>query len=138
MKITIPLQASESILLVCGGRDYEESEVVFAVLDFILAQYHKLCLPPPIILTGGARGADRLTGKWADSRGLDRIDVPGNWIGRGKAAGFYRNGLMLRLLEPDWGLSFPGGPGTANMIEQLRRAGTPHVYSSEIEFGRTF
>lgn len=49
-------------------------------------------------------------GTWAD------------WKKHGKAAGPIRNGIMLRDGKPDMVVAFPGGRGTANMVDQARLA----------------
>jgi len=41
-------------VLVCGGRDYTDAERVATVLDELLVN-----APAPVIIHGGARGADQ-------------------------------------------------------------------------------
>jgi hypothetical protein len=116
--------------IVCGGRDYSDRDHVFAVLDASGITY---------LIEGGAPGADRLARSWAISRGVPHttvkarwfdVDRPGAVVRRGRyglydaAAGAIRNGKMLDL-EPERVVAFPGGTGTANMIEQARAAGVP-------------
>ena len=105
-------------VLVCGGRDYNNQERVFAVLDEI---------NPTFIIEGGARGADTLAWLWARRR-LDpdqRQQFQARWDQHGKAAGAIRNRQMLEEGKPDLVVAFPGGKGTADMIRQAKRAGVP-------------
>lgn len=98
-------------MLVCGGRSYENRPKVFGVLDAIHSK-----TPISVIVSGGARGADRLAEEWAAQRLVEcRIYKP-NWRKFGKAAGPMRNMAMLSKEQPDLVVAFPGGPGTANMV----------------------
>jgi hypothetical protein len=104
-------------ILVCGGRDFDDAELLFAVLD---------ALPQPlIIIHGAARGADTLAGDWAISRGQQQMPFPARWAEYGRAAGIYRNIEMLEQGEPDAVIAFEGGRGTAHMIAAARAANVP-------------
>jgi len=102
-------------VIVCGGRDFTDYEWMCRVLDL---------LKPDVVIEGEAPGADLLSRRWAESRGADVIAIPANWVRYGRAAGPIRNGAMLTY-KPDHVHAFPGGSGTANMIEQAERAGVP-------------
>lgn len=105
------------LILVCGSRDYNDYEKVNNILRFYLNDIDEL-----FILQGGAKGADALAKIWANSNGVPCVEVSANWGYYDKAAGPIRNKWML-MLEPDLVIAFPGGPGTANMITQAKRAG---------------
>jgi predicted Rossmann-fold nucleotide-binding protein len=49
---------------------------------------------------------------------------PAPWKSQGRAAGPRRNLTMFEASHPDLVVAFPGGAGTANMIEIAREAGT--------------
>lgn len=105
-------------LLVCGGRDFDDFESLSEELLW-LQDEHSI----DVIIHGGARGADALAGEFAK---LSRIPVEvyrADWTKHGKAAGPIRNRQMLTEGKPDMVLAFPGGRGTADMIEQAREAG---------------
>ena len=105
-------------LLVCGGRDFDDFEVVNEELTWLSGSHHI-----EVIIHGGARGADTLAGEWAK---LCRIPVQvfrAQWGAHGRSAGPVRNRQMIVEGKPDFVLAFPGGRGTANMIEQAREAG---------------
>lgn len=101
------------IAIVCGGRDYTDYEHVCRQLD---------ALGITFVIHGGARGADALAQRWALDRGIPFACVPAHWDRYSKAAGAKRNGWMLRL-KPEMVVAFPGGRGTANMVEQAVAAG---------------
>lgn len=108
-------------LLVCGGRDYSDRETLFHRLDSIHGQR-----PIHIIIEGGASGSDALARSWARSRGVHVATVAALWDRRGRGAGPQRNSAMLSL-GPDGVLAFPGGRGTANMVQQAKDAGVKVV-----------
>jgi hypothetical protein len=114
------------VLLVFGGRDYTNQQRVFAVLDNV----HQLYGIEKIV-EGDARGADRLAGEWADARGVQKEVHPADWKKHGRAAGPIRNRSMLKQSNPDAGLGFPGGRGTADMLQMLRTAGVPTAMMKE-------
>lgn len=103
-------------VLVCGGRYYADSAALFWALDGLLA--HGV----DMVIHGGAKGADYLAGCWASRNGIHQAVVPALWETHGKAAGMIRNRAMLTL-QPDMVVAFPGGTGTAGMVNEARRAG---------------
>jgi hypothetical protein len=105
-------------ILVCGGRDFSDRIKVYEVLD----QIHK-DTPIDMVITGGARGADRLAEEWAAEYEVPLMVEPADWKTYGKAAGPIRNRLMLVKYGPDLVVAFPGGRGTANMISLSITAG---------------
>lgn len=105
-------------VLVCGGRDFcDETFVETRLLEILRDREVDL------FITGGARGADAVADRVAERYGVQRVIVPANWNGRGKAAGMERNALMLKLFEPDLVIAFPGGVGTAGMLRISRAQG---------------
>lgn len=109
-------------VLVCGGRDYKDREQLFRVLDAAHLANPIICL-----IHGAAQGADALATHWASGRGVPRNAYPPGWIEHGKAAGPIRNKQMLDEGKPHIVIAFPGGKGTANMIQQAEAAGVPVV-----------
>lgn len=106
-------------LLVCGGRDYNDRDKVFEVLDLI----HRVRTIAEII-SGAARGADSLAAEWARSRGVKLTEKPADWKKHGRRAGPLRNLEMLDE-NPDGVVAFPGGKGTQHMIEISKKKGVP-------------
>ena len=96
-------------VLVTGGRDYH-GEVALP-LD-LLHQWFGITM----LIHGGARGADSKAGAWATSKGVHVAVVPAQWGHYGKAAGFKRNEAMLQL-GPEYCIAFPGGNGTAALLD---------------------
>ncbi len=105
-------------VLVCGGRDYGDKAALFKTLDA-----YDAVNPIDCVIHGAARGADTLAGEWASERAICCDEYPANWDRDGKAAGPIRNRLMLTDGKPDLVIAFPGGRGTANMMQQAKAAG---------------
>ena len=99
-------------VLVCGGRDFGDTEFVYRVLDRL-----KACEQVDCIIEGDARGVDRIAGYWAKKNRIDLRLFPADWDTHGKRAGPIRNKQMLDEGKPDLVIAFPGGRGTANMID---------------------
>lgn len=100
-------------ILVCGGRDFLDKELLDRTLDEISMQAEcRVC-----IIHGDSRGADKLAGQWADVRGVPVMVFPANWQKFGRSGGPIRNEWMLKWGEPDLVVAFPGGRGTANMVK---------------------
>lgn len=111
------------ILLVTGGRTYNDRAAAWAALDRAHAKR-----PITLVVHGGASGADTLADQWAEARGIRtrRFTVSKfEWQQHGRAAGPMRNGRMLAEARPDGVLALPGGRGTADMVRQARAAGVP-------------
>lgn len=105
------------IILVCGGRNYSDEKMVFDCLDYLNGQINI-----ELLVHGGARGADRLSGMWAEARGVHTALVRALWITHGNGAGPIRNRIML-LVKPELVVAFPGWRGTEDMIEAATQAG---------------
>lgn len=112
----------EQIVLVCGGRDYEDRQSLFMVLDAAHSAN-----PIKLLVHGGASGADDLAGRWARHVGVAWKSYPAYWKSEGKSAGPKRNQRMLDEAKPHIVIAFPGGSGTADMIRKAEKAGVPVV-----------
>ncbi|MDP9652003.1 DUF2493 domain-containing protein [Paraburkholderia caledonica] len=109
-------------VIVCGGRDYGNAEMLNLVLDELHAK-----TPIAMLINGGAKGADSLAFDWGLSKPSVHLHtVFAEWDTYGRKAGPMRNAAMLKL-NPDLIVAFPGGRGTANMIAQSRAAGVPVI-----------
>lgn len=122
-------------LVVCGGRTYSDRAAVFANLDHVHERRHIA-----LVIEGGASGADTFAREWAQARGVPyvteeadwkNLDVPGAVPKKGKygwynaVAGHQRNQRMIDLHHPTGGIAFPGGTGTADMVQRLTEARLP-------------
>lgn len=101
------------IILVCGGRNYTNRESIHNTLK-------KYVTETPLIVSGGATGADTLAVKWARSNNIKYRVFPADWKQHGKRAGIIRNHQMLDECTPDIVIAFPGGKGTQHMVKISR------------------
>lgn len=104
------------IVVVFGGRKaaYRDS-YVFRVLDAYHASFGFT-----LLVEGGGKGTDRQAREWAISRNVPHKTCDADWDDYGGYAGPIRNRYMLEHYRPQLAIGFPGGPGTANMIKQVR------------------
>lgn len=108
-------------ILVCGGRHYDDQAYFDRVMDKISMDLQRVVC----IIQGGATGADMLARGWAAERMLPcmTFHVQPYWERFGKRAGRIRNEWMLEYGQPDLVVAFPGGNGTAHMVQIATEAG---------------
>ena len=113
-------------VIVCGGRDYANFEMLSLVMDELHAK-----TPISMVIQGGAKGADDLAFRWAcRTKNVSITTHHAEWEKHGRAAGPIRNAHMLQD-SPDLVIAFPGGRGTANMVKQSKAAGVPVIEVEE-------
>lgn len=121
-------------VLVCGGRDFDDVDLVYAELD----RAHAID-PISHLICGAAKGADAIALMWADERGVTPLPFPADWFdlshpdavirtmrdGRkyDAKAGPRRNQKMLDEAKPDRVIAFEGDSGTADMVRRAKAAG---------------
>jgi hypothetical protein len=103
-------------ILVCGSRGWEsvwQVRMVYAELDKA---------KPTEIISGGARGADRVAEVWAKTNSVPITVFTPDWNKYGRRAGVLRNNQMLDK-KPDLVLAFWDGlsKGTKHTIDEARR-----------------
>ena len=108
------------IVLVCGGRDYHDHEIIIKALNS-MNEKHGI----ELLIEGGAKGADAHAATWADNNGIPRCTFHANWDYLGPKAGPIRNQNMLKFGKPECLVAFTGGRGTKNMISRARSWAIP-------------
>lgn len=106
-------------LIVAGSRDFNGYEILCDHCDRLLSQKH--LTHNIIIVSGAARGADRLGERYASERGYQVERFPADWQHEGKAAGFIRNCQMADVADALIAFWDGSSRGTANMIELARK-----------------
>ena len=115
-------------VLVCGGRDYADTDTEQAAeIYFAIRDIHEKT-PITALIQGGSRGADQCAADLAKELGIKVVTVPADWNKHGKAAGPIRNQRMIDDFKPDLVLAFPGGRGTADMVARAKTAGLPIIH----------
>lgn len=107
------------IIVVAGGRDFDDYEKLKEVLDSMNLSCEDT------IVSGTARGADSLGEIYALENNIHLLRLPANWTKFGKSAGFKRNVQMAEIATE--GVIFWDGKsrGSQNMIYQLSRLNKP-------------
>jgi predicted Rossmann-fold nucleotide-binding protein len=109
-------------VLVCGGKNFNDDDWLFEVLNLINDTYN-LHNKITKIIHGGAKGADSLAGLFARANNIPVDVYKADWKTFPINGGIIRNQLMLEDSKPDLVVAFPGGRGTANMVKIAKDAG---------------
>jgi hypothetical protein len=109
---------NEFKLIVAGGRDFNN----MLLMDTFIMKYVK-SLPDDqsvSIVSGMAKGADRLAFEWAKAQNCKCYEMPADWNTHGRRAGFLRNNDMANVSQGL--LAFHDGvsKGTQHMIAIAR------------------
>ena len=105
-------------LVVTGGRFWNRQSETYAFLDQI-----DLEEGVSLLIHGGAKGADSLCAKWAETRGINTLRFDPDWDTQGRSAGKNRNQDMIDSGHPDGIAIFPGESGTKDMTRRAKAAG---------------
>lgn len=105
-------------VLVCGGRDFSDYDLLANTLVGLIGQYEAKDV---IFISGHARGADKLGELFANTNGCKLQVFPADWNKYKKAAGYIRNQQMLDEGKPDIVVAFKGGTGTEDMVRRAKK-----------------
>lgn len=105
-------------LLIAGSRTFDDYPYLKWVIDPLIIE-HKITE----IISGGAKGADKLAEKYAKDHNLNMTVVPADWNTYGKSAGYRRNKQMVDMTN--FTVVFWDGKsrGTEHTINLAREAG---------------
>lgn len=108
-------------VIIAGTRDFNDYQLLRDKCDAILSA--KRQDSNIVIVSGTARGADRLGERYARERGYEIRQFPADWLNDEKKAGPIRNAKMAD--NADALIAFWDGQsrGTKNMIETAKRKG---------------
>ena len=105
-------------LLVFGSRTFDDHDLLCRVLDDLYPVRVGI-----IVIEGEAPGADRMSKRWANARGIDVLPMPADWSRQGGVAGFLRNSLMVDHCNEAVGFWDGKSRGTKDTIDKLKAAG---------------
>jgi len=106
-------------VIIAGSRGCENYEHLKECMDY----WKKVHPVPTYIISGTARGADRLGERWAEEHGVDLIRMPANWDKFGRSAGYKRNEAMAEIADGLVAIWDGKSRGTMHMIEIAKRKG---------------
>ncbi len=118
------------VVLVTGGRDYEDAGRVYGVLSWLHAQVGLTG-----VVQGLATGADHHACMWAHRNRVPQRQFGIMWLTDGEENGpKKRNRRMWRETrkQVDMVIGFPGGSGTRDMIEIAREAQAAGTWQGHI------
>ena len=107
-------------IIIAGCRTFEDYDVLEKIVDCYLDK-NNLQYRDIKIISGHAKGADKLGEKYAEKHNIELEIYKANWNKYGKKAGAIRNGEMARnanRLIAFWDFV---SKGTANMIETAQK-----------------
>ena len=127
-----PAPGLEARVLVCGSRDFNDRGLVDAKLDEVR---ERLGGVPMRVISGAARGADRLGADSAARNGVPCDEYPADWNRYGKSAGYRRNEQMLTEGKPHLVVAFPQGESRGTRM-MMQIASQPRVAVEEVDPAR--
>jgi hypothetical protein len=107
-------------LIIAGSREFKSLKAVGDALCKFRTEYPDFHITE--IVSGGARGADRLGEEVARNTGLTVKVFPAEWNKHGKAAGPIRNAAMAEYGDALLALFITGveGIGTQDMVKKMQ------------------
>lgn len=110
-------------VIIAGSRDFIDYELLKTKVDKILS--NKFGTHVISIVSGTARGADKLGERYAEEKGFTTIKMPADWEKYGKKAGHLRNQEMLNIADAVIVFWDGTSNGTKNMISITKKSQKP-------------
>ena len=108
-------------VIIAGTRSFDDYSLLCSFCDKCLSRKGQTY--DIVIVSGTARGADRLGERYAYDRGYGIKRFPADWRNNGKAAGIIRNTDMANYADALIAFWDGQSKGTLNMIETAKRKG---------------
>ena len=102
---------------IVGSREYPDWHQVYQYVETLPAD--------AVVISGGARGVDRVAVEYARRRRLITEVYPADWETHGKSAGFIRNQTIVERADQIVAFWDGTSKGTADTIRRARAAGKP-------------
>lgn len=107
-------------VIIAGTRDFDNYELLKQKMDKILAGRVRNN-EEIIIISGTARGADKLGERYAREKGYKIERYPANWDKYGKRAGYIRNEQMAKVADACVCFWDEQSKGTKHMIDLAKQ-----------------
>lgn len=108
--------------VITGGRNIKDVQLVEGHLEDMYKKYGK----PEMLIHGDCCGVDKISGSWAEKKGISVEKHPADWKKYGKGAGPIRNREMAnRCSKEDICVSLWNGTssGTKDMLSVCEKKG---------------
>lgn len=99
-------------LIIAGGRDFNGYDMLDAAMSDKGYNFENC-----IVISGTARGADKLGEEYANTHNLRLVRCPAEWNKYGKSAGYKRNALMADIATHLLAFWDGNSRGTKHMID---------------------
>ena len=99
-------------VIIAGGRDFNDYDLLCRKADIILSRQQEV-----EVVSGTAKGADKLGERYAEERGYPIKRFPADWGTHGKAAGYMRNEDMAIYADGLIAFWDEQSKGTKHMID---------------------
>ena len=106
------MEIQNNKVIIAGGRDFRDYQLLKTKCDVLLSNLTNIT-----IISGNARGADKLGEKYAEEKGYNCEKYPADWDQYGKAAGYIRNEEMAKVGTHLIAFWDGKSPGTKSMID---------------------
>lgn len=107
-------------IIIAGSRDFNNYELVQQYLGNYLSKLNKQDVE---IISGTARGADKLGELFAERNGISCVKFPAQWDLYGKSAGYRRNAEMASYAADAYGVLFAFWDGTSKGTNHMINLG---------------
>lgn len=104
-------------VIIAGGRDINDYELLKSVIGHAIKSGFVI----DTVISGGARGVDKMGERWAAENGKLLQVFPADWNKFGKAAGPIRNIEMSKVADGLIAIRKDGSKGTAHMISVMEK-----------------
>jgi hypothetical protein len=105
-------------VIIAGSRGIEDYELVVRAVDESNFQVTE-------VVSGTARGVDRLGERWARENGVPVVQFPADWMKHGKRAGYLRNEQMGEYADALVAVWDGFSRGTVHMVATMEKLGKP-------------
>ena len=105
-------------VIIAGGRDFKDYDLLCRKADYYLSRQDEI-----EIVSGCAKGADKLGERYADERGYGIRRFPADWGTFGRRAGYLRNEDMAIYADALIAFWNERSKGTKHMIDIAEQHG---------------
>jgi uncharacterized phage-like protein YoqJ len=107
------------IVVIAGSRGIEDYGLLCMIME-------RLKLPIKCVVSGTARGPDKMGERWAAAHNVAVLRMPADWKKHKKAAGPIRNAEMAEACDVAVILWDGESSGTKNMIQNMKKLNKPY------------